>query len=796
MQALCLLVFVALAAGARQRVSLDLAGWLFQGVTPCSTCNCPDSTFQQCTTTYNDSNWRALLLPHDFVVEGNFSSNQEQSHGYLPRGAAWYRLHYTIPSASQGQSLWVDFDGVYRQSKVYLNGKLLGEHDSGYTSFRYDITSTAIYGGQNVFAVYADASHDEGWWYEGGGIYRHVWLTTTDPTHILPWGVYASANVSGTITDDSTTGGQLTSAANVHVNTEVINTRSASYSFIVTSTIKDAAGNVLGTATDKGTLNAGANTTVIQNINLNSTKISLWSPATPTLFTVTSSLQNVDGTSEIDSVVTTFGIRKIRLDANNGFYLNERVIKIRGMCNHQDFAGTGTAVPDRVNEYRVRKLLEMGANAWRMSHNPPNPELLDFTDKLGMLVWDENRNFADNAQYLTDMGDMVKRDRNHPSIVIWSLCNEGGCMEGNSGAYNVALKFISVIKQYDSINTRPVSAAQNGDWENNGEISLALDILGINYNIGMYDKYHTDRPTQPIIGSETSSQVTDRGIYVNNATAGYVWGYDIQNSGVSWGSSAEASWQPIAARNFVEGGFVWTGFDYKGEPTPYGWPDINSHFGVIDIAGFPKDVYWFYQVNWPQEKAYRIYLFPHWNWPAGSHVDTWAFTNAESVELFLNGASLGKKTQASLSHVNWNVTWATGTIEARAYVGDSVVVSATRVTTGSPAAIVLKERVVGTAGIRADGQDVAMVEVSVVDTQGRIVPTASNFITFSVSGPGRVYGVGNGDPASHEPDKATTRSVWNGLALVHVQSTGTKGTITLTATATGLTQATVQIAAS
>jgi len=320
-KALCLLVLlVALASGARTRVSLDLSGWLFQGVTPCSTCNCPDATFNQCSPTYNDSNWRALQLPHDFVVEGTFASNQEQSHGYLPRGAAWYRLHLTIPSASQGQSLWVDFDGVYRQSKVYLNGKLLGEHDSGYTSFRYDITSTAIYGGQNVFAVYADASHDECWWYEGGGIYRHVWLTTADPTHILPWGVYASGNISGTITDDTTTGGQVTSAANVHVNTEVINTRTSSYSFIVTSTIKDSKGTVLGVATDKGTLAAGANTTVNQNIMLNSTKISLWSPATPTLYTVTSSLQNVDGTAEIDSVITTFGLRKIRTDANNGFF--------------------------------------------------------------------------------------------------------------------------------------------------------------------------------------------------------------------------------------------------------------------------------------------------------------------------------------------------------------------------------------------------------------------------------------------------------------------------------------------
>jgi len=369
-------------------------------------------------------------------------------------------------------------------------------------------------------------------------------------------------------------------------------------------------------------------------------------------------------------------------------------------------------------------------------------------------------------------------------------------MEGNSGAYNVAVKFINVIKQYDSINTRPVSAAQNGDWESNGEISLALDILGINYNIGMYDSYHSFRPTQPIIGSETSSQVTDRGIYVNNATAGYVWGYDIQNPGVGWGSSAEAAWQPIASRAFVEGGFVWTGFDYKGEPTPYGWPDINSHFGVIDIAGFPKDVYWFYQVNWPQEKAYRIYLFPHWNWAAGSHVDTWVFSNAESVELFLNGVSLGSKTQPALGHVNWNVTYASGTITARASVGGNVVATATRETTGAPAAVILKERVVGASGIRADGQDVAMVEVSIVDAQGRIVPTASNSLSFSVSGPGRVYGVGNGDPASHEPDKATTRSAWNGLALVHVQSTGTKGTITLTATSSGLAQATVQIAAS
>jgi len=466
------------------------------------------------------------------------------------------------------------------------------------------------------------------------------------------------------------------------------------------------------------------------------------------------------------------------------------------MCNHQDFAGTGTAVPDRVNEFRVQKLIEMGGNAWRMSHNPPNPELLDITDKLGMLVWDENRNFADNNQYLQDMADMIRRDRNHPSVVIWSLCNEGGCMEGNTGAYNVALKFINVIKTYDPINTRPVSAAQNADWENNGEISTALDIVGINYNTAMYDRYHTDRPTAFLIGSETSSQVTDRWIYENNATAGYVWGYDIQNPGVSWGSSAESAWQQVASRQFIEGAFIWTGFDYKGEPTPYGWPDINSHFGIIDIAGFPKDVYYYYQVNWPQEKAYRIYLFPHWNWASGAHIDTWVFSNAESVELFLNGVSQGKKNQPALGHLNWNVTWATGNITAIAYVGTTAVANATRVTTGNPAAIVLKERIVGTSGIRADGQDVAMIEVSIVDSQNRLVPTASNSVAFSVSGPGRIYGVGNGDPASHQPDKATNRSAWNGLALVHIQSTGSKGNIVVTATSSGLTQGTVQIVAS
>eukprot|EP01120_Amphizonella_sp_Union-15-10_P012342 TRINITY_DN5463_c0_g1_i1.p1 TRINITY_DN5463_c0_g1~~TRINITY_DN5463_c0_g1_i1.p1 ORF type:complete len:494 (+),score=92.22 TRINITY_DN5463_c0_g1_i1:91-1482(+) len=452
------------------------------------------------------------------------------------------------------------------------------------------------------------------------------------------------------------------------------------------------------------------------------------------------------------------------------------------MANHQDFAGVGTAVPDSLQYYRVNKLKEMNGNAWRTAHNPPNPELLDACDELGFLVWDENHYLLPSLENQEDLRSMILRDRNHPSIILWSLCNEALCMgEGSEQARQVGTLLKSIILQYD--RTRPVTAAMNGGWGSG--LSYVIDVQGFNYAIGEYDSYHRSHPAQPIIGSETASAVSDRGIYQTNATLAYVSAYDVNYPG--WGATSEVAWTAIANRPFMAGSFAWTGFDYKGEPTPYAWPNINSHFGNIDIAGFPKDSFYYYQTWWGNRT--ELHLFPHWNWEGkqGQNIEVWVYSNAHSVELFLNDKSLGRQTMPVMQHLRWEVPYAPGTLLARGYDEKGVsIASQARSTTGNPVSIDLLVEW-GTKGLVADGQDVALIQVSALDDKGMPVPTASNLITFSISGPGKILGVGNGDPSSHEPDKAMYRSLFNGLARVIVQSERSlAGDIILTATSPGL----------
>jgi len=425
-------------------------------------------------------------------------------------------------------------------------------------------------------------------------------------------------------------------------------------------------------------------------------------------------------------------------------------------------------------------------NAWRTAHNPPNPELLDAADRLGFLVWDENHLLDDSPEYEDDLRSMLLRDRNHPSIIMWSLCNEALCNgEGTDKARQVGTVLKGIIRQYD---TRPVTAAMNGGWGSG--LSYVIDIQGFNYAIGQYDGYHSSHPNQPMIGSETASTVSDRGIYANDPQAAYVSAYDVNYPG--WGATAEGAWQPIAVRNFMSGSFVWTGFDYKGEPTPYAWPNINSHFGVIDIAGFPKDNFWYYQANWGNATN-QLHVLPHWNWNSGQSVDVWAYSNTDSVELFINGKSQGKQKMPVRGHVSWKVTYEAGSLEGRAYdASGRQVVSSIVETTGTPVSIKLALDL-GQNGLVADGQDVALVAVSILDSQNRVVPTASNEVSFTVTGNGKLIGLGSGDPSSHEPDKGTQRKAFNGLVRAIVQSTMQSGSLTLEATSPGLKSAQITI---
>ena len=744
----------------------------------------------------SDAAWRTVHLPHDYVVESVFTPKGDPSHGSLIPTDAWYRKTFILPASDKGKSLWLNFDGAYRDSKVYLNGVLLGEHPCGYTPFNLDISQAAHYGGRNVLAVQTNAQKSEGWWYEGGGIYRHVWLNVADPVHVAPWGTFVSTKMAEPGPDG------VASPATVNVKTTVDypSRIDGNGDFTLVSRILDPAGRAVGSATASARITPGTFFAGKQNVTQQITVAhpALWSIETPQRYTLHTEIRQ--GPQVIDAMDTPFGIRTIRFDAEKGFFLNGRPVKIKGTCNHQDFAGVGVAMPDSLLYWRVKKLKEMGSNAYRMSHNPPTAELLDACDTLGMLVMDENRHLGDtengkasqDTPYadLHEVQSMVLRDRNHPSIIMWSMCNEEGIQNTPHGRDI----FAAMKKAVDAVDgTRPVTCAMNGGYESAVGITSVEDLQGINYNSGSYDGFHKAHPTMPLYGSETSSEVGTRGVYTatkfdnyqGDPARGFVSAYDI--NAVPWGQTAEEGWQTIADRPFVAGGYVWTGFDYKGEPTPFGWPDINSNFGIMDQCGFPKDAYYYYQSVWGDKPM--VHVLPHWNWTGkeGQPIDVWAYSNAARVEVLLNGASLGAKDMPRNGHLSWSVPYAPGTLEARGFDASGKVIATDRVeTTSAPAGLRLTT---DRTALTADGEDLTMVEVDIVDAQGRIVPTADNLVTFSVTGAGHIAGVGNGDPTNHEPDKAVYRHAFNGKCLVIVGAEERAGSISLTAFASGLKSA-------
>jgi beta-galactosidase len=718
---------------------------------------------------FDDSSWRVVHLPHDFIVEGTFDAAADRNHGFLPTTNGWYRKTFELPASARGKSLWIDFDGVYRDSSVWLNGQFLGRHKSGYTSFRYDIGKAANFGGKNVLAVHVDPRHFEGWWYEGGGIYRHVWLNIADPLHATPWGTFVTAELPEPAADGKA------GPATVHVQTTLTNDSPASADGTLVSEILDDRGRTVATASAPATVPAGEMRQFAQNLMVQEPR--LWSIETPRLYRLVTTVRRGGGTA--DTTETRFGIRTIRFDAQKGFFLNGKPVKIQGTCNHQDFAGIGIAVPDTLESWRVRMLQEMGANAWRMSHNPPTPSLLDACDDLGMLVMDENRHLGDSPDNLAEVAGMVRRDRNHPSIIMWSMCNEEGAA-GTAAGGRIFAAMKSTVLEYDT--TRPVSSAMNSGWFNDGFTAVS-DLMGVNYNSEVYDRFHREHPAMPLYASETASTTTTRGAYADDPAKVYATSYHLTDD----------TWRAVAERPFVAGSFVWTGFDYKGEPTPYNWPSINSHFGILDMCGFPKDNYYYYTSWWKTKPA--LHLMPHWNWPGkeGQDITVIAFSNCRRVELFLNGQSLGVKEMPPYQHLEWQVKYAPGTLSASGLDDAGNVTATDKVeTTGAPASLLLET---DRTSLTADGEDLVPIEVDVVDAQGRIVPTADNLVTFEAGGAGRVAGVGNGNPGDHDPDQATHRHAFNGKCLVIVGAGQTSGSILLTANSPGLKSATLRLQA-
>jgi len=719
---------------------------------------------------FDDSKWRKVNLPHDWAVELPFVRDEEQkSHGYKPLGrrypetsVGWYRREFEIPASDQGRRIAVEFDGAFRDVLIFVNGCFIGRNDNGYAPFRFDLTDFLNYGEKNYIVARVDSSFGDGWFYEGAGIYRHVWLTKTDALHLGKWESTVRTSVNG-------------GSAVLTLGTVVANEGKQAESARVSWQILDASGKTVATA-EASPQSIAVDGSASFTANAQLADPALWSVDAPNLYSAIVTVEA--GGKARDAERVRFGVRTAVFDADKGFFLNGKSIKLQGTCNHQDHAGVGAAVPDRLQWFRLGVLREMGCNAVRTSHNMPTPEWVEGCDRMGMMMMCETRQMSSNPEGLAQLETMVKRYRNSPSIVIWSIGNEENQLQEQMAEEGTKIATTMVRRCHELDPTRVVSAAVNGD--NKKGVSEAFDIIGFNYYLQYPDEYHKNNPKKAIYGSETASAISTRGEYSTSKLRNTIRAYDTSEPG--WGETAEQWWTFYGTREWEAGGFAWTGFDYRGEPTPYGWPSINSQFGIVDMCGFPKDTFYYYKSWWGAEPV--LHLFPHWNFEGreGDEIPIWVHSNLDEVELFVNGKSLGSQKVPRLGHVEWKAKYEPGVIEARGSKSGQVVLTEKRETTGPAVSIRLTA---DRTEIYADGEDVAALKVEALDKEGRAVPTSGTYIGFKISGNGTLIGVGNGDPNCQESDKEPHRSLFNGLAQVIVQSTKREGEIHIEAVKEG-----------
>ncbi len=723
---------------------------------------------------YDHQSWAQVDLPHDWVVEQAFDPKAVRNQGYRPRGMAWYRRQFKLPQEDQGKQLELQFDGVSTHCQIWFNGALVGRNWNGYTSIYVDISALARYGDEpNTIAVRDDATAMEGWWYEGGGIYRHTWLVKRSPVHIVTDGVYANPVKSA--------GGQWSIPIEASLQNSSTNASVAD----VEVKVLDPAGRQVASGRARKKLEPWAKATV--GVRLKVRNPQLWSTSSPTLYTVST---KVSSNGQTDETLTQCGFRTLRFDAERGFFLNGKPLKIQGVCCHQDHAGVGVAVPDSLLE---RKLQEMGTNAYRTAHHPPSKELLDACDRLGMLVMDETRHFSSSAEGLRQLEWLVRRDRNRPSVILLSLFNEENDLQGTDRGRAIVQRMMAVVRSLDT--TRLITGGQNGGQLVDGKlnpqsVSRDLDVVGVNYQVDLYDMIREAHPGKPILSTEDGSQVMTRGVFFTDWQKLALASYDDKYPG--WTAENRGTWEAIARQPAFAGGFIWTGFDYRGEPSPFGWPAVNSYFGCLDLCGFPKTGFYLRQAMWVRDRPV-LSLIPHWNWAGreGQPIRVMAMSNAKNVELFLNGKSLGEKPVDPFRMVEWQVPYAPGRLEAVARSDGKELKRAAVETTGEPVALRL---VPDRSSLAGDGRDAVPVTVEAVDAEGRSVPTANLAVEFEISGSGAIIGLGNGDPTSHEPEKGTRRSLFNGLAQVILQSRrGGSGSLVLRAKASGVSAAETRI---
>ena len=781
---------------------------------------------------FNDQQWRTLDVPHDWSIEGEFSKDHPSSPGggALPGGIGWYRKTFSFPESENGKMFFVDFDGVYQESEVWINGHYLGMRPYGYISFRYDLTPFLRFGeSENVLAVRVDNSvQPNSRWYSGSGIYRNVWLVKTAPLHIAHWGTYV------------TTPEVSNQQAIVSVETRVDNQLEVAANASVVTTILDPAGKEVNSTRSELSINPGSEGKVLQNMEVKNPV--LWNTDHPVLYKAVSEIYQ--GEDLFDRVETTFGIRFFEFDPYEGFSLNGKKMKILGVCQHHDLGSLGAAVNTRALERQLEILQEMGCNSIRTSHNPPAPELLELCDRMGFIVqnetfdmWRKKKTPYDYSKHFPewherDLTDHILRDRNHASVFMWSIGNE--VLEQwehvdadtlnieqanlllnfeknidpasvNSGEMSVnsllTAKLAAMVRELDP--SRPVTAGCNevNPW-NNLFKSDALDLYGFNYHESYFAGFHDVYPGKRFIVSESTSGLMTRGFYQMPSDSMFIWPHtgslsriphgnpeqqcsSYDNCHVPWGSTHENSWKIVKKHDHIAGTYIWTGFDYLGEPTPYWWPSRSSYFGIIDLAGFPKDVYYMYQSEWTRKDV--LHVFPHWNWNPGDSVDVWAYTSAPEVELFLNDKSLGTKAKTNETlHVSWRVAWEPGIIRAVSKKDGQEVLSREIKTAGEPASIKLTA---DRSEILAGGSDLSFITVEIMDNEGNLVPNADHLVNFEIDGDATIAGVDNGNPVSHEPFQAYYRKAFYGKCLVIVRSPKVNGKAVLKATSEGLKSA-------
>jgi beta-galactosidase len=775
----CASVSVNVSAAPRERLSLN-RGWLFhQGdiVQPPilgheeSYGNAKaGSAGGAAGNEYDDSDWRRLNLPHDWAVEGPFDPKANVSQGYRPRGIGWYRRYLKVDAADRGKHFELQFDAIATHATVWVNGNVVNRNWSGYNASYIDITPYLRYGdAMNTIAIRVDAEAMEGWWYEGAGMYRHSWLVKRNPVHVVTDGVHATPRL---VKDKQWS---------IPVEVTLNNSGKQAGDVIVEVTVYDPSGKQVARRTAPAKVGVLATSGIKLPVTIDNP--ALWSIEKTNLYRVTTRV--LQAGKAIDEVSLNTGFRTIRFDAAQGFFLNGVHVKLQGVCIHQDHAGVGVAVPDSVWEYRLRRLKEMGVNAIRFSHNAPAAEVLDMVDRMGFVVMDENRNFNPSPDYMKQLEWMVKRDRHHPGVVLWSVFNEEPVQATEVG-YEMVRRMSAVVKALD--DTRPVTAAMNGGFLTELNVSHAVDVVGANYQVPDYDKYHKAYPNKPFTSSEDTSAFMTRGEYKTVKEKNLIASYD--DDAAQWGNTHRDAWQAIDTRPYVAGGFVWTGFDYRGEPTPNEWPSVSSVFGIMDLNGFAKTAYYIHQVQWIKDKP-LIHIAPHWNWKQGENVRVMVMANVERIQLLLNGRALGEQKVDPYRMNNFDVAFEPGKLEAIGYKGGKEVVRTAVETTGAAVSL---ELVPDRAQLAGDGYDAMPITVRALDAQGRAVPLADNEVTFAVSGGGRSIGHGNGDPNSHEDEKGATRRLFNGLAQLIVQTNYEgKDAVTITANAPGLQAARVTI---